>query len=113
MRLKKMVTRSLVFAGWVLCLPTLAAPALPDHQEFDAALQVPFQADAARSIVMHFEYPGAAVGTPVAWQVSLLDRSGQLLREWNGSTVMHVRKATASRHRRAAPTARPMPTSTR
>lgn len=96
MRLKKMVTRSLVLAGWVLCLPTLAAPALPDHQEFDAALQVPFQADAARSIVMHFEYPGAAVGTPVAWQVSLLDRSGQLLREWNGSTVMHVRKATAS-----------------
>ena len=38
MRLKKMVTRSLVLAGWMVCLPMLAAPALPDHQEFDAAL---------------------------------------------------------------------------
>jgi hypothetical protein len=98
MQLKAMMTRSLVLAGLMICLPAPAASVLPDHQEFDAALQVPFRAHAGRAIVMHFEYPGAAVGTPVAWQVSLLDRSGQLLREWNGSTVMHTRKAAASVH---------------
>ena len=40
------IVRSLVLAGCVACWPTLAAPLLPDHQEFDAALQVPFQATA-------------------------------------------------------------------
>ncbi|MFC5525648.1 Ig-like domain-containing protein [Rhodanobacter ginsengisoli] len=95
--MKKMITRSLVLAGLVVCLPTLAGPAvLPDHQEFDAALQVPFQAAAARSFIMHFEYPGAAVGTPVAWQIVLLDRSGNPLREWNGSTALHARQSQAS-----------------
>lgn len=97
MQLRKMIARSLMLAGLVVCLPTLAGPAvLPDHQEFDAALQVPFQATAARSFIMHFEYPGAAVGTPVAWQIVLLDRSGDLLREWNGSATLHTRQAQAS-----------------
>ncbi len=96
MQWKTMIARSLVLAGLVFCWPALAAPALPDHQEFDAALQVPFRADAARSIVMHFEYPGATAGTPVAWQIALLDRGGNALREWNGSSVLHTRTAQAS-----------------
>ncbi|WEN14189.1 Ig-like domain-containing protein [Rhodanobacter sp. AS-Z3] len=45
---------------------------------------------------MHFEYPGANPGTPVAWQIALLDRDGQLLREWNGGSVLHTRQAQAS-----------------
>lgn len=96
MQLKTMFARSLVLAGLVFCLPTLAAPVLPDHQEFDAALQVAFQTNAARTIVMHFEYPGATAGTPVAWQITLLDRSGNALREWNGNSVLHTRTAQAS-----------------
>ncbi|WP_350015541.1 Ig-like domain-containing protein [Rhodanobacter sp. IGA1.0] len=92
------IVRSLMLAGCVACWPTLAAPLLPDHQEFDAALQVPFQATAGRDIVMHFEYPGANPGTPVAWQVALLDRDGQTLREWNGGSVLHTRQAQASIH---------------
>lgn len=95
MRLKTWITRSLMLAGWVACLPAPAAPVLPDHQEFDAALQVPFQARAGRPIAMHFEYPGAAAGTPVAWQIALLDRSGRLLREWNGGSALRSRRAQA------------------
>ncbi|HEY8681973.1 MAG TPA: carbohydrate-binding protein CenC, partial [Rhodanobacter sp.] len=96
MQLKKMIVRSLVLAGMVACLPTLAGPVLPDHQEFDAALQVPFQGDSARLITMYFEYPGAAAGTPVAWEIALLDRSGAVVRAWNGNTTLHTRKAQAS-----------------
>jgi len=95
MRLKTWITRSLMLAGWVACCPAPAAPAAPDHQEFDAALQVPFQAHAGRAIVMHFEYPGASAGTPVAWQVALLDRGGQVLREWNGTAALRARTAQA------------------
>lgn len=91
MRLKTWITRSLMLAGWVACCPAPATPVLPDHQEFDAALQVPFQAHAGRAIVMHFEYPGAASGTPVAWQVAVLDRGGQVLREWDGGATLHPR----------------------
>lgn len=95
---KTKIVRSLVLAGCVACWPTLAAPLLPDHQEFDASLQVPFQAAAGRDIVMHFEYPGANPGTPVAWQITLLDRQGSLLREWNGSSVLRTRQARAGVH---------------
>jgi hypothetical protein len=96
MSFKTTIARGLVLAGLVGCLPTLAGQVLPDHQEFDASLQVPFRADAARAIVMHFEYPGATAGTPVAWQVALLDRDGSALREWNGDSVLHTRRAQAS-----------------
>lgn len=95
---KNKIARSLVLAGCVVCWSALAVPLLPDHQEFDAALQVPFQASAGRDIVMHFEYPGANPGTPVAWQVALLDHSGHLVREWDGSSVLHTRLAQASVH---------------
>jgi hypothetical protein len=96
MSLKTTIVCGLVAAGLVFCLPAPAAQLLPDHQEFDASLQVPFQASAARSITMHFEYPGATAGTPVAWQIALLDRSGNAVREWNGNSVLHARTAQAS-----------------
>jgi hypothetical protein len=95
MQLKNMIARSLVLAGLVVCLPTPAAPLLPDHQEFGASLQVPFRGNAARIITMQFEYPGAASGTPVAWQVSLLDHAGHELRAWDGNAVLQKRNAQA------------------
>lgn len=96
MSLKTTIARGLVLAGLAFYLPTLAAQVLPDHQEFDASLQVPFRSDAARPIVLHFEYPGAIAGTPVAWQITLLDRGGNALREWEGHSVLHTRTAQAS-----------------
>jgi hypothetical protein len=84
---------SLVLAGAVFCSSVGATSALPDHQEFGAALQVPFTAAAARPITLHFEYPGAAPGTPVAWQVDLLDASGGVLRHWQGNTTLKARTA--------------------
>lgn len=96
MSLKTTIACSLVLAGLVFCSPAPAAQLLPDHQEFDASLQVPFRASTARSMTMHFEYPGATAGTPVAWQIVLLDHSGNALREWNGNSVLHARTAQAS-----------------
>lgn len=97
MHVKTLLARCLLAAGLAGGIPAWAGMALPDHQEFDASLQVPFRAaTAARSIVMHFEYPGAAPGTPVAWEVALLGRDGQPLRTWQGQTVLHARTALAS-----------------
>lgn len=97
MQLKNKMLRSFVLAGLVSCAPAWAAtgPAMPDHHEFDAALEVPFQAASVRPIILHFGYPGATVGTPVAWEISLLDRGGHLVRQWNGSTIMHSPNAQA------------------
>ncbi|MGN6741433.1 CehA/McbA family metallohydrolase [Dyella sp.] len=88
MQKKSWIAGSLVLAGVVLCTPALATMPLPDHQEFGVALQVPFAATATRPIVLHFEYPGAAPGTPIAWEVDVLDASGQVRRHWQGSTTL-------------------------
>ncbi|AND70020.1 hypothetical protein ATSB10_25660 [Dyella thiooxydans] len=77
-----------MLAGAVFCTPALATMPLPDHQEFGVALQVPFTASATRPITLHFEYPGAAPGTPIAWEVDVLDASGQVRRHWQGSTTL-------------------------
>jgi hypothetical protein len=92
------MARALVLAGLGCCgLPAVwAATALPDHQEFEASLQVPFQAAAGRPVTLHFAYPGATPGTPVAWEVTLLDRDGHALRAWQGQATLHARTATAS-----------------
>ncbi|WP_424682014.1 CehA/McbA family metallohydrolase [Frateuria sp. YIM B11624] len=92
------MARALMLAGLGCCgLPAArAGTALPDHREFEASLQVPFQAAAARTIALHFAYPGAASGTPVAWEVALLDRDGRVLRRWDGHTTLRARTATAS-----------------
>jgi hypothetical protein len=88
MQKKSWIAGSLVLAGAVFCTPALATMPLPDHQEFGVALQVPFSATAARPIILHFEYPGAAPGTPIAWEVDVLDASGQVHRHWQGSTTL-------------------------
>lgn len=88
MQKKSWIAGSLVLAGAVFCTPALATMPLPDHQEFGVALQVPFSATATRPITLHFEYPGAAPGTPIAWEVDVLDASGQVRRHWQGSTTL-------------------------
>ena len=88
MQRKSRIAGSLVLAGAVFCTPALATMPLPDHQEFGVALQVPFTASATRPITLHFEYPGAAPGTPIAWEVDVLDASGQVRRHWQGSTTL-------------------------
>ena len=95
MQLRNKMLRSFVLAGLVSCAPVWATTAMPDHHEFEAALEVPFQAAGVRPIILHFGYPGATVGTPVAWEISLLDRGGHLVRQWNGSTIMHAPNAQA------------------
>lgn len=88
MQKKSWIAGSLVLAGAMFGTPVLATMPLPDHQEFGVALQVPFSATATRPITLHFEYPGAAPGTPIAWEVDVLDASGQVRRHWQGSTTL-------------------------
>jgi hypothetical protein len=95
-RFFRMARRALLVGLASCCLAAVAATApLPDHQEFEAALQVPFQAAAGRTLTMHFDYPGAAPGTPVAWRLDLLAGDGQVLRSWRGDEMLHARTAQA------------------
>ncbi|SEJ20658.1 CehA/McbA family metallohydrolase [Frateuria terrea] len=111
MQVKTLTVRGLMLAGLACGMPAWAGMTLPDHQEFDAALQVPFRAEASRPITLHFEYPAATPGTPVAWEVAILDRQGRVRRAWQGHTVLQQRTAQAgvnwdgydSRHRALAP----------
>jgi hypothetical protein len=97
MLFKKLIAGGLLLACLGACVPVVAGSlALPDHEEFDAALQVPFQHAGSRQITLYFEYPGAPAGTPVAWQVALLDPAGRSVREWSGNTVLHARRTQAS-----------------
>ena len=89
MEWKKLLTGSLLTAGIVMALPALAG-SLPDHEEFETGLHVPFQAAGARVITLHFSYPGATAGTPVAWEVSVLGRNGDVLRSWQGQGAIRA-----------------------
>lgn len=71
-----------------LCCMTLSATAMGDseHREFDAYLQAPFRADAdgARTVTLHFSYPGASTTSTVRWRLDLLHPNGRVLRHWRG-----------------------------
>lgn len=89
MEWKKLLTGSLMTAGMVFALPVLAGT-LPDHEEFETGLYVPFQGTGARTALLHFSYPGAVQGTPVAWSVDLLDGQGRVLRNWQGQSALRA-----------------------
>ena len=89
MEWKKLLTGSLMTAGMVFALPVLAGT-LPDHEEFETGLYVPFQGTGARTALLHFSYPGAVQGTPVAWSVDLLDAQGRVLRNWQGQSALRA-----------------------
>ncbi|WP_266159490.1 Ig-like domain-containing protein [Dyella silvatica] len=85
--LRKTIRASLVLAS-MFTVGAVFAGALPDHEEFEAALNVPFRSAGARPITLHFSYPGATAGTPVAWEVTLLRGDGSVLREWQGHSAI-------------------------
>lgn len=89
MELKRMMAGGLLAAGMMVLAPVMAGT-LPDHEEFEAALHVPFQAAGARTITLHFSYPGAAQGTPVAWEVELLGPNGAVVRSWQGQGAIRA-----------------------
>ncbi|MFC5742588.1 Ig-like domain-containing protein [Dyella tabacisoli] len=85
--LRKTIRASLVLAS-MFTAGAVFAGALPDHEEFEAALHVPFRSAGARPITLNFAYPGATVGTPIAWEVALLRRDGSVLRQWQGHSAI-------------------------
>jgi hypothetical protein len=87
MNLKTKFAGGLLLACAIVAVPVFAG-VLPDHEEFDAALQVPFRSTGARPITMHFSYPGATPGTPVAWEITLLGGDGGALRTWQGRSTI-------------------------
>jgi hypothetical protein len=69
----------------------LVVPAskLPDHEEFEATLAVPFAASAgtaARDFALRFEYPGVGSPQVVAWELTLRDARGAAVRRLLGET---------------------------
>ncbi len=68
----------------------LAANAIsPDHQEFEATVQVPYRAAAnaiaeARTFTLRFEYPQVEQAQTVSWRLDLLDPTGALVQRWYG-----------------------------
>ncbi|TAL84802.1 MAG: carbohydrate-binding protein CenC [Rhodanobacter sp.] len=71
-----------------ICAVSAFAGTLPDHQEFEATLQVPFRASGVRPVTLQFAYPGATSGTPIAWEIDLLGRDGSVLRSWKGHSTV-------------------------
>ncbi|WP_027484915.1 Ig-like domain-containing protein [Rhodanobacter sp. OR87] len=87
MNWKTRIAGGLLLACAVVAVPAFAG-SLPDHEEFDATLQVPFRSAGARPVTMHFSYPGATPGTQVAWEVALLGHDGSELRAWQGHSAL-------------------------
>ncbi|EIL99815.1 carbohydrate-binding protein CenC [Rhodanobacter thiooxydans] len=88
-----------IAGGLLLACTIVAAPAfagsLPDHEEFETTLQVPFRSTGARPVTMSFSYPGAAPGTQVAWEVALLGHDGAELRTWQGHGALGAGRTQA------------------
>ncbi len=59
----------------------------PDHHEFDAALDVPFNSaepSGARRFTVRLDYVGAPAGTLLGYRVELRHASGALVKRWSG-----------------------------
>jgi len=64
-----------------------AAAKYADHQEFHAALDVPFSSSArsgARSFTVQMVYPGAPLGLPMVYRVELVGPGGDVVQTWVG-----------------------------
>jgi hypothetical protein len=74
-----------------------AAANYADHFEFDAELSAPYRADqnGRRDIAMQFNFPGADIGTAVAWRLELLSPSDRTLRVWHGTSALTTAGAVA------------------
>ena len=93
MNWEAMLVRSFALASILVFMPAIAGT-LPDHEEFDAALHVPFTGFGVRPITLQFSYPGASAGTPVAWEVALLGSDGLVKRDLQRHTTMSAAAST-------------------
>lgn len=65
----------------------------PDHYEFDATLQAPFQASSGRwPIVLRFDYPAAGGATAAAWRLDAMTQDGRVVRSWQDVTPLRDRR---------------------
>ncbi len=65
-----------------------AASKYADHQEFHAALDVPYTGTpqtGARSFTVQMAYPGAPLALPMVYRVELIAPDGKLLQRWVGT----------------------------
>ena len=81
----------------------LVAPAskLPDHEEFEATLNVPFVAktgSAARDLELRFEYPGLALQHLVGWELIVRDARGVSVRRMVGEANLLQRPVARTLH---------------
>jgi len=81
----------------------LVAPGskLPDHEEFEATLSVPFAAPngaPGRDLELSFEYPGVGTQQVVAWELTVRDSRGAGVRRMVGETSLLQRRVTRTVH---------------
>ena len=81
------------FAGLIFSLPISSSLAsVPDHQEFEASLYVPFRTTStatlgasARDFQLEFSYPHNSNAKTVAWRLDILNANGQVITHWVGT----------------------------
>jgi hypothetical protein len=81
----------------------LVAPGskLPDHEEFEATLKIPFTSPAGtpgRDLELRFEYPGIGLQHAVGWELVLRDSRGVAVRRMVGETSLLQRPVTRTVH---------------
>ncbi len=61
----------------------------PDHDEFEASLDVPFasaEASGARKFTVNMSYPGSTAAQTFVWQLELRDPENKVVQAWSGET---------------------------
>ncbi len=98
---KRLWRRHVLACALVLACTSVVANDLrhPDHYEFDATLEVPFQTQAGQfPIRLHFDYPGAGGATQAAWVLEVLDANGQVVGRDAGLAPLGNGRAVANGH---------------
>lgn len=85
----KFVPRAIALLAALSAAGLAFAAISPDHQEFEATLQVPYRAEAtaiaeARTFTLRFEYPQVERTQTVSWRLELLDPAGVQVQRWYG-----------------------------
>ncbi|HVF34874.1 MAG TPA: Ig-like domain-containing protein [Candidatus Saccharimonadia bacterium] len=82
---------ALIAAACSIAFSGAAIAASPDHHEFEAMLEAPYQGAAgdAREFVLRFAFPDAQDPNTVAWRLELLSPAGERLRTWHGEERLY------------------------
>lgn len=90
--------RAVILSGMMAWAGAAPPPAstLPDHREFDAALDVPYHAapGARRGITLYLSYPDQGRRHQASWRLELRSQAGTVLRRWHGSVLLGARART-------------------